>query len=417
MKGTAAVIGCGIIGASIALELRRRGWSVTVVDRESGPGLGSTRKSSSVIRCTYTNEEGIKLALEGLRVWQAWAKYLGSERPRAWFRPVGVLFIYEEKEGPSRAGALGVKAEMSPLEMRRRTKMMKQLGVRIELLKTRDLSSRFPNLSFKNEAAIYEVDSGYVVYPKEAVEDLVDAGKREGVAYHFGRDVVGLAPGEGRQRHRLMLETKDARPEELLVDIVVNASGPHSAGLNLAFQTPLGLTTTPLRQYIVQGRYDGHRIPTMADLVHGFYVRPDPEVFKIGAVLPGDHREFERDPSGAGTPALLSSHLEELIGRARKRIKGFQLKNASCELAYYDWTVTDSYPIIDRTDVDGYYVALGTSGSWFKAAPVIGYAAAELIERVEKGADHDGKPLKVKLPRTKHVLDLAAFSRRRRPLG
>ena len=134
-------------------------------------------------------------------------------------------------------------------------------------------------------------------------------------------------------------------------------------------------------------------------------------------MLPCDHREFERDPSGAATPALLASHLEELIGRARKRIKGFQLKNASCELAYYDWTVADSYPIIDRTDIDGFYVALGTSGSWFKAGPIIGYAAAELVERVERGADHDGKPLKVKLPHTKHSLDLAAFSRHRQPLG
>ncbi len=418
MKRHAAVIGCGIVGASAALELARRGWSVTVLDRESGPGRGSTAKSSSVIRCTYTNEDGIKLALEGLRVWQEWAKHLGVDRPKAWFRPVGVLFIYEEKSaGKARGGALGVKPEMSTVEMRRRTEMMKRLGVRIELLKSRDLAKRFPNLTFGKETAIYEVDSGYVVYPREAVEDIVDAGRRAGVTYGFDRQVVALAPGDRKGRHRLIVETKDLRMEEVLADVVLNAAGPHSAGLNLAFQAPLGLATTPLRQYVVRGRYDGPRIPTMADLVNGFYVRPDPEVFKIGAVLPADHREFEREPSGAATPELLKSHLADLVGRAQKRIKKFALKNAECELGYYDWTVADSYPVIDRTEIDGYYVALGTSGSWFKGGPVIGLAAAELIEKVEKGADHDAKPVQVKLAHSGHALNLGTFSRKRRPLA
>ena len=181
MKGIAAVIGCGIVGASAALELARRGWEVTVLDREGGPGRGSTSKSASVVRCTYTHPEGIKLAFEGLRVWQNWATYLGH-RPTAWYRPVGVLFLYEEKgaETAAKTGALGVKPEMSPREMRRRISMMKKLGVRIQLLKTRALKKRFPDLVFGKEAAIYEVDSGYVVYPQQAVEDVVEAGRRAG---------------------------------------------------------------------------------------------------------------------------------------------------------------------------------------------------------------------------------------------
>ncbi|MGV9776967.1 FAD-dependent oxidoreductase [Streptosporangium sp. NPDC003464] len=43
------VIGSGVIGASVALELARRGWQVTVVDKAGGAGHGSTSASSAVV--------------------------------------------------------------------------------------------------------------------------------------------------------------------------------------------------------------------------------------------------------------------------------------------------------------------------------------------------------------------------------
>ena len=46
----AVVIGSGVIGTSIALQLTRRGHTVTVIDRNQGPGLGSTSASSAVVR-------------------------------------------------------------------------------------------------------------------------------------------------------------------------------------------------------------------------------------------------------------------------------------------------------------------------------------------------------------------------------
>jgi sarcosine oxidase subunit beta len=55
----------------------------------------------------------------------------------------------------------------------------------------------------------------------------------------------------------------------------------------------------------------------------------------------------------------------------------------------------DWIPIYDRTDLDGFYVAIGSSGNQFKNAPVAGYCMAELIDAVEKGHDHDADPLVV----------------------
>jgi sarcosine oxidase subunit beta len=73
----------------------------------------------------------------------------------------------------------------------------------------------------------------------------------------------------------------------------------------------------------------------------------------------------------------------------------------------------DWIPIYDRTDLDGFYVAIGTSGNQFKNAAVAGHMMAELIVAVEDGRDHDNDPLQVTGPHTGLNLDLATFRRNR----
>ncbi|MDH4354192.1 MAG: FAD-binding oxidoreductase, partial [Actinomycetota bacterium] len=52
-RRSAVVVGAGIIGCSIGLELARSRWDVTVVDRGSAPGSGTTSASSAMIRFNY----------------------------------------------------------------------------------------------------------------------------------------------------------------------------------------------------------------------------------------------------------------------------------------------------------------------------------------------------------------------------
>ena len=79
----------------------------------------------------------------------------------------------------------------------------------------------------------------------------------------------------------------------------------------------------------------------------------------------------------------------------------------------YDVTVKDWYPIVDRTDLPGYYVSIGTSGSSFKTAPVLGRLMAEIIQSCESGQDTDLHPLPFTLPRAGVTIDTRFLSRRR----
>jgi sarcosine oxidase subunit beta len=73
----------------------------------------------------------------------------------------------------------------------------------------------------------------------------------------------------------------------------------------------------------------------------------------------------------------------------------------------------DWIPIYDRSDLDGFYMAVGTSGNQFKNAPVVGHLMAELIDACQSGHDHDSEPLRVKCRYTGRELDAGFYSRLR----
>jgi sarcosine oxidase subunit beta len=58
-------------------------------------------------------------------------------------------------------------------------------------------------------------------------------------------------------------------------------------------------------------------------------------------------------------------------------------------------------------------MAIGTSGNQFKNAPAVGHLMAELIDRVQRGHDHDADPVRVKARYTGLELDAGFYSRLR----
>jgi sarcosine oxidase subunit beta len=75
------------------------------------------------------------------------------------------------------------------------------------------------------------------------------------------------------------------------------------------------------------------------------------------------------------------------------------------------YDVTDDWiPVYDRTELEGYYLAIGTSGNQFKNAPVVGDLMASVILQ---GAEHDANPAELLLPALERTVSLAFYSRNR----
>ena len=81
-------------------------------------------------------------------------------------------------------------------------------------------------------------------------------------------------------------------------------------------------------------------------------------------------------------------------------------------MALYD-VCDDWIPIYDKSDLDGFYMAVGTSGNQFKNAPVAGAMMARLIEACEGGHDHDADPVTYSLRYLDASVDIGFYSRRR----
>lgn len=63
MKAEIAIIGAGVVGASIAYHLAGRGCDVAVVDRAPGFGAGSTAKATGGYRAQFDTETNVRLSL------------------------------------------------------------------------------------------------------------------------------------------------------------------------------------------------------------------------------------------------------------------------------------------------------------------------------------------------------------------
>ena len=101
------------------------------------------------------------------------------------------------------------------------------------------------------------------------------------------------------------------------------------------------------------------------------------------------------------------------VQRVAQRIPGLPVTSPVRGVVdLYD--VTDDWiPIYDKSNLAGFYMAVGTSGNQFKNAPVAGVMMAQLIIACEQGRDHDRDPLPFPLGRAGRTISIGFFSRRR----
>jgi sarcosine oxidase, subunit beta len=416
----AVIIGGGIMGCSIALELARRGYSPLVLDKGPGAGSGSTSSSSAIIRFNYSTPDAVKLAWESAHIWSQWANYLGITDE------VGMARFL-------RTGQLVLDSPATPL--RKVQALFDDVGVPYESLHTANLHERFPSLDLgryyppkpvddeafwednHGELAAYLTpDAGFIDDPALAAHNLMVAATAAGATFQFHTEVVGIRKHDGRIS-AVQLDDGGVLP----CAIVVNAAGPYSSRVNglAGLAAAKGVTTRALRQEVdvLPAPHgfsidDGGIIVTDADL--GTYFRPHLGGTLIaGGVEPEcDALEWVEDPDTYNDMPTAEVWAAQTTRVARRLPDiGIPIRPTGVA-ALYDVS-SDWVPIYDRSDLDGFYLAIGTSGNQFKNAPMVGPIMAEIIAACEAGRDHDADPVAVTCPLTGNVIDAGHFSRTR----
>lgn len=172
-----AIIGGGVVGASVARELSRYKLNIALFEKEEELAFGVSKSNSGIIHSGTQNPAGslkAKLCIQGNALTRKISGELGTG-----FKEVGsliVAFTNEEK-----------------LELLKIKKDSEKLGVKgLKMVGPAWLKKNEPNLSAQACAALYAPTTG-IISPYRLVYDLCENAARNGVDFHLSSKVEKIS--------------------------------------------------------------------------------------------------------------------------------------------------------------------------------------------------------------------------------
>ena len=416
----AIVIGAGIIGCCTAFELAKKGLRTLNIDKLPGAGHGSTGNSCAIIRVHYSTFDGAAMAQEGVQYWKDWKNYLevDDESGLAVYRNVGCIVSKTERNGFLKTVSknltdLGIEWEDWDAD-----KLCHEMPIydphRFWPVRLMDDPAFGETSGETLEGAIFTPHSGYVSDPQLSTHNVQRATEAKGGEFLFNAEVVEIRKAQGRVAG---VTLKDGT--RIDAQVVVNVAGPHSFIINrlAGVEDGMKIKTRALRQEVAHvPSPEGFDFETQGCVTSdgdiGCYYRPEVgNHILVGSEDPDcDEREWV-DPDNFNRN--FTDQWKNQVYRLAQRIPSLGIPNrAKGVVDLYD--VSDDWiPIYDKSDLAGFYMAIGTSGNQYKNAPVAGAMMADLIDRSENGHDHDAEALSFKLCHTGQTIEVGFYSRRR----
>lgn len=418
-KFDAIIIGAGVIGACTAFELAKQGYKTLSLDKGPEAGYGSTSGSCAIIRTYYSTTDSCALAYEGWFYWKNWADYVGVTDD------AGMITYHD-------TGTLVMKTPHNNY-LKDAMAMMDSIGCPYTEIAPDEIDAFIPTVDTRNYAPAKLVDDdgfgeptggtvtgavrfprgGYVDDPKLSAHNVQRAAEAHGATFRFNMTVSDIR----RENNRVTGVTL-ADGTEIDAPIVVNVAGPHSSIINAmaGVADDMKITTRALRHEVAHVPAPaGERLNTVySDSDVSTYARPaSGDHILIGSEDPAcDEREWVDDPDNFNRD--FSVQWKTLVMRFGQRMSGLPVPDtARGVVELYDVT-EDWMPIYDKSSLDGFYMACGTSGNQYKNAPVAGKIMAAIIGACEAGQDHDTDPQTLHLDNVGYDLPLNVFSRNRK---
>ena len=385
------VVGAGINGVTAAIELRRRGHDVVLVDPGPLPHpLAASTDISKAVRAAYgADEEYTELAERSIKLWREWNKEFGIEL----YHEVGVMFVS--------------RREMRPDDFEFESfNLLKKRGHTIERVNSARFWKRFP--AWNPELyldGVLELEAGYAESGR-VVATLIERAKSLGVQLREGKfaaldekgeRVKGIVledkviPSEAKRsrgipRHDPKLTQRDPSTSLgmtiLAADTVVMAVGawtPYLLPFTKKFFRANGQPVFHLKPRRPE-LFASQRFPVFgADITttgyYGFPVNRD-GVVKIANHGPG--REMSPESPKRAVTAEDQGNLREFLSSTFPLLADAPIVYS--RVCMYCDTHDGHFWIAPDPDRQGLVIAAGDCGHGFKFAPVLGEIIADAVE-------------------------------------
>jgi len=347
------IIGGGVIGCSIAYHLlcRDRSLRVTLLERESLLGTGSTAKAAGGIRAQFTTEANIRLSQLSVPEYRAFEEVTGYS---VHFRQNGYLFL---------------TATPDTLQSLREGVVLQQsFGVPSEIIGPQDAARLVPGLRTDDLlGAAYCAEDGSAE-PAPAVQGYSARARTWGADICFEQEVVGFR--QTADRITGAVTTSGAFD----AGTVVIAAGPYSA--QLARLANVDVPALPFRRQVCVvapvPELDVD-LPLTTDTETGLNMHRTGQ----GDLLLGGTDKDSRPGFGL---VVDMDGVERVLTAGASRIPS--LMHARLRRTYVGLRALtpDYHPILGRVEgVEGLVLACGDNGKGFMHAPAIGLLISEEI--------------------------------------
>jgi sarcosine oxidase len=365
----AIVVGAGSFGAWTALQFRRRGRHVALVEAY-GPahGRASSGGESRIIRMGYgPNEIYTRWATHALDLWQELFASTGG----LLFHRTGVLWF----------GRAADVDTYNPASLA----TFKRLGVPHQVLSREDLARAYPQIALDEDVswALLETHSG-ILLARRAVAVVVEQTIREGVEYVQAAVVPPCLDGDATGRLQ-GVQTLDGQLIGIGPDgVIVFACGPW---LGKLLPDLLGDRIFISRQEIFffapppgDTRFAPPALPTWIDLAHdAYYGMPDLEGRGVKAAFDRHGPAFDPD-SGSRVPSPeCLDETRRYLGHRFPALRNAPLTEA--RVCQYENTSTGDFLLDRHPALENVWLAGGGSGHGFKHGPAVGeYLAGRILD-------------------------------------
>jgi sarcosine oxidase subunit beta len=362
------IIGAGIIGASIAYHLARRGRTdVAVLEKEPAAGMGSTAKAAGGIRAQFSSDINIELSRLSIEQFEKFPQEMG----------IPVVF--------TQAGYLWMGSKPEHLRVfEANAALQRRHGLSIELLDRAGVAKKAPYVKSDDLlGGVFHARDGYAS-PADYVLGYQKRARELGASFFFGEEVTG--------REGLTVRT---RTGSYAAENVVIAAGAYSGklGARFGFEIPVQpvrrqcFVTEPMSEF-------PHPIPMTVDYGTGVYMHSESGGLLIGKADKDEPPSFNENAD--------YGFLEKVAELAIARVPA--LENARIRTGWgglYEVT-PDHHPVIGPVGESGWWVACGFSGHGVMHAPATGMLVAELLATGRSSLDlsclrlsrfREGKPM------------------------
>lgn len=348
----AIIIGAGVMGASLAFHLAERGLKTAILERRVSAS-GATGHSSGLVRMHYDLAAESDLTFKSYQLYFSdWKERVGGE---SGFQPTGFLQIAKREHEDKLRGNVANQ---------------QKIGINTSVISSNEVKKLFPDLITEHfDFAAYEPDSGYGD-PTLTTNSFLQAAKRNGGTLIQNCEVTAIHAAAGK------VTGVSTDKGEFAASIIINAAGPwakHVASL-AGIEVPLETWTHDVA-FLHRPPSLG-RIPACIDDIINCYYRPEGSALILAA---GEDESLRGEPPEAEDQTPTDTFLEKLIDQMVQRIPKIEESGLHSIHVGRDGITPDQRAIYSGTDLNGFYLACGLSGTGFKTSPAAGVSMVELI--------------------------------------